>query len=153
MGGRKGIRPVKTEWCGAGVVICLERGTDLHMAQVIPVPLTVSCSGEIQIGYTFLVPAHLGTPGQRAAKRVCVTLPRRRTGCGMCRFCSVSVAGSFQDFHVDIGGSTAWHSVLRGHKVTDMFRCFDVCFLRSFVSLIYCKRTHDKHVCTVVGTV
>ena len=30
LGGRKGIRPVKTEWSGAGVVICLQRGADLH---------------------------------------------------------------------------------------------------------------------------
>ena len=48
----------KTEWCGAGVVICLERGADLHMAQLMPLPLTVSCSSKIQIGFTFLVPAH-----------------------------------------------------------------------------------------------
>ena len=34
----------KTEWWGAGVVICLERGADLHMAQLMPLPLTVSCS-------------------------------------------------------------------------------------------------------------
>ena len=33
----------KTEWWGAGVVICLERGADLHMAQLMPLPLTVSC--------------------------------------------------------------------------------------------------------------
>ena len=32
----------KTELCGAGVVICLERGADLHMAQLMPLPLTVS---------------------------------------------------------------------------------------------------------------
>jgi len=32
----------KTEWWAAGVVICLERGADLHMAQLIPLPLTVS---------------------------------------------------------------------------------------------------------------
>jgi len=32
----------KTEWWGAGVVICLERGADLHMAQLMPLPLTVS---------------------------------------------------------------------------------------------------------------
>jgi len=64
----------KTEWWGAGVVICLERGADLHMAQLMPLPLTVSCSSKIQIGFTFLVyiPAHLGSPGQRAVKRVCV---------------------------------------------------------------------------------
>ena len=54
------------------MVICLERGADLHMAQLVPLPLTVSCFSEIQIGFTFLVPAHLGSPGQRAVKRVCV---------------------------------------------------------------------------------
>jgi len=54
------------------MVICLERGADLHIAQPVPLPLTVSCSSEIQIGFTFVVPAHLGSPGQRAIKRVCV---------------------------------------------------------------------------------
>jgi len=39
----------KTEWWGAGVVICLERGADLHMAQLMSLPLTVSCFGKIQI--------------------------------------------------------------------------------------------------------
>ena len=60
----------KTERWGAGVVICLERGADLHMAQLVPLPLTVSCSCKIQIGFTFLVPAHPGSPGQRAVNRV-----------------------------------------------------------------------------------
>jgi len=32
----------KTEWRGAGMVICLERGADLHMAQLMPLQLTVS---------------------------------------------------------------------------------------------------------------
>jgi len=54
------------------VVICLERGADLHMAQLMPLPLTVSCFSKIRIGFTFLVPAHPGSPGQRAVKRVCV---------------------------------------------------------------------------------
>jgi len=72
LGGRKGIRPVKTEWWGASMVICLERGADLHMSQLLPLPLTVSCSSKIQIGFTFLVPAHPGSPGQRAIKLVCV---------------------------------------------------------------------------------
>jgi len=62
----------KTEWWGAGMVICLERGADLHMAQLMPLPLTVICFSKIQIGFTFLVPAHPGSPGQRAVKRVCV---------------------------------------------------------------------------------
>jgi len=54
------------------VVICLERGADLHTAQLIPLPLTVSCFSKIQIGFTFLVPAHPASPGQRAIKQVCV---------------------------------------------------------------------------------
>jgi len=57
---------------GAGVVVCLQRGADLHMAQLMPLPLTVCCFGKIQIGFTFLVLADLGSPGQRAVKRVCV---------------------------------------------------------------------------------
>jgi len=54
------------------VVVCLDRGADLHMAQLMPLPLTVSCFSEIQIGFTFLVSAHPGSPGKRAVKRVCV---------------------------------------------------------------------------------
>ena len=60
----------KTEWWGAGVVLCLERNADLHMAQLMPLPLTVSFFSKIQIGFTFVVPAHPGSPGQRAVKRV-----------------------------------------------------------------------------------
>ena len=55
----------KTEWWGAGVVICLERRADLHMAHIF-------CFSKIQIGFTSLVPAHLSSPGKRADKRVCV---------------------------------------------------------------------------------
>jgi len=54
------------------MVVCLEQGADLHMAQLMPLPLTVSCFLKIQIGFTFLVPAHLGSPGKRAIKRMCV---------------------------------------------------------------------------------
>jgi len=54
------------------VVICLERGANLHMAQLMPLPLTVSCYSKIQISFTFLVPAHPGSPGKRAVKRMCV---------------------------------------------------------------------------------
>ena len=65
----------KSEWWAAGVVICLERGADLHMAQLMPLPLTVSCFSKTQIGFTFVVPAHPGSPGQRAVKRyVCVCI-------------------------------------------------------------------------------
>ena len=50
------------------MVICLERGADLHMAQLMPLPLTLSCFSKIAIGFTFLAPAHPGSPGQRAVK-------------------------------------------------------------------------------------
>ena len=43
------------------MIVCLERGADLHMVQLMPLPLTVSCFSKIQIGFTFLVPAHPGT--------------------------------------------------------------------------------------------
>jgi len=65
LGGKKGIRRVKNEWWGAGVVICLQRDANLHMAQLMSLPLTVSCFSKIQIGFTFPVLAHLGSPGQR----------------------------------------------------------------------------------------
>jgi len=59
------------------VVICLERCADLHMALLMPLPLTVSCFSKIQIGFTFLLPAHPGSPGQKAVNTgvcVCVLL-------------------------------------------------------------------------------
>jgi len=63
LGGRKGIRPVKkVSGGGAGVVICLELGADLHMAQLMPLPFTVSCFSKIQTGFTFLVLADPGSP-------------------------------------------------------------------------------------------
>jgi len=58
----------------------------LHMAQLMPLPLTVSCFSKIQIGFTFLVPAQPGSPGQRAAKRECLCVTRWKAkpdcGCG-----------------------------------------------------------------------
>jgi len=47
------------------MVVYLERGADLHVAKLMPLPLTVSCFSKIQIGFTFLVPAHLGSPGKQ----------------------------------------------------------------------------------------
>jgi len=66
------------------MVICLEQGADLHMAQLMPLPLTESCFSKIQIGFTFLVPAHPGGPGKTAVKRVCVCV------C-VCVCCSLSI--------------------------------------------------------------
>jgi len=56
------------------MVICLELCADLYIAQLMPLPLTVSCFSKIQIGFTFLVPAHPGSPGKRTVKQVCVLL-------------------------------------------------------------------------------
>jgi len=46
------------------MVICLERGADLHMAQLMPLSLTVSCFSNIQIVFTFLVSAHPDSRGK-----------------------------------------------------------------------------------------
>jgi len=54
------------------VVILSGARCRLVYAQLMPPPLTVSCFSKIQIGFTFLVPAHPGSPGKRAVKRVCV---------------------------------------------------------------------------------
>jgi len=78
------------------MVICLERGADLHMAQLMPLLLTVSCFSKIQIGlpfwyralevflndmryinprFTYLLtylPAYLGSPVKRAVVQLCV---------------------------------------------------------------------------------
>ena len=75
LGGRKGIRPVKTEWWGAGVVICLERVADCicpSWCHLMLLPLTVSCLSKIQIGFNFLVPADLGSPGNKGPLNGCV---------------------------------------------------------------------------------
>jgi len=61
----------KTEWWGAGMVICLKRGVGLHTAQLMPLPLTVSCFNKIRIAFTFLVPAYPGSP-DKGPLNVCV---------------------------------------------------------------------------------
>ena len=70
VGQQEGHSAGKNEWWGAGVVVCLEQGADLHMAQLMPLPLIVSCFSSIQTGFNSLVLAHLGSPRQTAVKRV-----------------------------------------------------------------------------------
>ena len=74
VGRQEGHPACKKQQWGVGMVICLERDADLHMAELMPLPLTVSCFSKIQIGFTYLVPAHPGSPGKRAIKRMCVCL-------------------------------------------------------------------------------
>ena len=57
--------------------VCSEVQTCMHMAQLMLLPVTVSCCSKIQIGFTFLVLAHPGSPEQRAVKRVCVCVCMR----------------------------------------------------------------------------
>ena len=87
----------KTECWGAVVVVCLERGTDLHMAQLMPLPLTVACFSKIQIGFAFLVLAHPGSP-RKGPLNGCVCVQRltrdvsviRMTNCdSFARCCSL----------------------------------------------------------------
>ena len=66
------------------MIICLERGADLHMAQLIPLSLTVSCSSKIQIGFR---------PGKRAVKRVCVCVLHIGLLCMYAYLCYVVAKG------------------------------------------------------------
>ena len=94
------------------MVICLERGADLHMTQLMPLPLTVSCFSKIQIGFTFLVPAHLGSPGKRAVKRVCVSVcVTQHSYCFRSRFLC---------------------------KLVNFIRCPSNCIYRKYCILTYC---------------
>ena len=86
------------------MVICLERGADLHMAQLMPLPLNVSCFSKIQIGFTFTVPAHLGSSGKGLLNRcVCV-----------CAFSALTLLLGWQEGHPACkklsGGG--WHGYL-----------------------------------------
>jgi len=93
--GRKGIRPVKkTEWWGAGVVICLEQGADLHMAQLMFICHCHSlslASVKSRLVFAFLEPAHPGSPGQRAVKRVCVCVCKTVKRIKVCKWGSHSL--------------------------------------------------------------
>ena len=92
VGRQEGHLACKKQWWGAGMVICLEQGADLHMAQLRSLPLTVSCFSKIQIGFTFLVLAHLESPGKRAVKRVCVCVcvcvHNCHTVSNICQYCT-----------------------------------------------------------------
>jgi len=65
------------------MVICLERGADLHMAQLMPLPLTACCFSKVQIGFTFLVSAHLGkwVVPEKGPLNVCVRACMRACMC------------------------------------------------------------------------
>jgi len=70
VGQHEGRPACKKHKSGSGVVVCLEQGADLHMALLMPLPFTVSYFSKIQTGFSFLVPAHLGSPSVSASRLV-----------------------------------------------------------------------------------
>ena len=74
LGGRKGVRPVKTEWWGVLAWLSLWSKMQTYIWSSWCHCHSLSCFSKIQIGFTFLVPADLGSPGKRAVKQVCVFL-------------------------------------------------------------------------------
>ena len=99
------------------MVICLERVADLHMAQLMPLPLTVSCFSKIQIGFTFLVPAHPGSPRKRAVKRVS---------------CSSSSSSSIRLMHVSLFSGTNPAVINSCLDWTGRIRLLDMCASNHF---------------------
>ena len=75
----------KTGWWGAGIVIYLERGTELYTAQLMPLPLTFSCLNNVQIGFTYRLTWVVPDKGPLNG-RVCV-----RCCCSCCCCCSCSL--------------------------------------------------------------
>ena len=135
LGSRKGIRPVKN-WSG-GVLAWLSvragRGADLHMAQLMPLPLTVSCCSKIQIGFTFLVPADPGSPRQRLLNGcvyVCVWLSCNRKLAGSC-FCGVQLLMLSSDLFTEDLCSVVLRAVCRVNDNSDNCSSeFYVCLTR-----------------------
>jgi len=78
----------------------------------MPLPLTVSCFSKIQIGFIFLVPAHPGSPGKGAVKRVCVVCVG---GVVLCAFSALMLLVWWQEGHPACkklsGGVLVWLSV------------------------------------------
>ena len=133
----------KTEWWGAGMVICLERCADLHMAQLMPLPFTVSCCSKIQIVFTFLVPAHLGSPGKRAVKRVCVCCYKNVIVlyAAMQSFSSLRVLMSFVVFHYCTCFTVMQHTALHTFAVHWLSEIGASCLNFSYMSLRELKHT------------
>ena len=76
------------------------------MAQLMSLLLTVSCFGKIQIGFTFLVTAHLGSPGKVAVKCVCACV------CACLRAC---VRVTYWDLYIGLSDVTISTAMMRSH--------------------------------------
>ena len=87
LGSRKGIRRVKN-WvvrCWRG---CLGWGADLHIAQQMPLPLTISCSSKSRLVLTFLV-----LPFWYLLTRVVPDIFQESSKAVVCEMCYLPVSG------------------------------------------------------------
>jgi len=78
------------------MAIYLERGAGLYVSQLMPLLLSISNSVKSRLVFTFLVPAHLDSPGKRAIKRV-----RVRACVRVLPFLEYSLTQSFQNFDIN----------------------------------------------------
>ena len=123
--------------------ICLERGADLHTAQQMPLPLTVSCFTKIHIGFSFLVSAHPGSPGQRAVKRVCVCV----CVC-VCVLSRTTRASRYQNGKTNLDFTEACDSEWQWHQLGRIMSqarktLYGSLSLKSFVSNIFIGGSRD----------
>jgi len=134
------------------MVICLEQGTDLHMAKLMPLPLTVSCFNKIQSGFTFLVPAHPGSPGKRPLNgyvcvscRRCTARPLRRLKSISC-FMTVSEqsyqksARKNQEIRLLIDWSDTHHFILV--ETYSLYLCWFCCAFSAMTLLVGRQEGH-----------
>ena len=116
------------------------------MAQLMPLPLTVSCFSKIQIGFTFLVPAHPGSPGKRAVKRVLCVSWSFKSGTSM--HLLTSLYGFKNTVIQENSNSFTMHYLASFSVILCIyFQCYSV-------HLIYCARSGaeycDEHACQSV---
>ena len=127
------------------MVICLERGADLHTAQRMPLPLTVSCFSKIQIGFTFLVPAHPGSPG-KGPLNVCVCVC---AVAGIQNDCnSRGLHGPVQRLHVRAASQSA-NSRQQGPSAAQSSKLHSVCLVSRGTSVItatFCMTGSPRYV-------
>jgi len=119
------------------MVICLERGAELHTAQLMPLPLTVSCFSKIQIGFTFLVAAYPGSPDKGPLNaRACV--------CCVSIYLSVCVSVCLSVYHL-----SSWPSSQHGF-VCSLCVCHTTWWLSSSTSICCCL-TLRLSLCTLLA--
>jgi len=135
------------------MVICLEQGADLHMTQRMPLSPTVSCFSKIQIGFTFLVPAHLGSPGKRVVKTGVPGMCLVYSSSPQCTFCACVWATVTVIFSVLLLLMLLWYLVFDAARVNYCIKqnCFlsvlVQCFKHKqkvFPLIIVCRYSSDS---------